>query len=113
MRYQNDAANVTTFPYLIDNVPTIKDSFTVTKVYDNIKRGFRSANDSKVEDLDIKVAFPFSIREVVHNAALNSDFVSALRKNDQKEMLYALLTDYELNYRQLVIYLIDCVELEC
>ena len=94
-------------------MPYMVDSFTLTKVFDNMKRSYRSPSDSQVDELDIKVNFKFSTREILHNSALNADFTAALKKNDQRGMLYALLTDYELNYRQYVIYVVDCAELGC
>lgn len=47
--------NSKTFPYKVDNVPMLKKSFTLTKVFDNKARRFKK--DQEVGDLDIKVNF--------------------------------------------------------
>lgn len=95
----------------MDNVPKLRESFKLTKVFDNAARRFRT--DQQAGDMDIKVNFPFSIREVKHNSALNADVLHALANNDKRAILHALLTDYELNYRQFAIYIIDCEEIGC
>lgn len=84
---------------MTDNVAQIQDSFSVTKVFDNKLRSFRPISDPTVGELDIKVTFNFSTREVKHNSALNADFMKALQKSSKREMMYSFLTDYELNYR--------------
>lgn len=95
----------------MDNVPKLRESFKLTKVFDNAARRFRT--DQQAGEMDIKVNFPFSIREIKHNSALNTDVLQALAKNDKRAILHALLTDYELNYRQFAIYIINCEVLEC
>lgn len=71
--------NITTFPYEIDNIPLIIDSFSVNKVFNNMARIFRSKKDETFEDLDIQVNYFFSIRHVKHNSALNADVIKALK----------------------------------
>lgn len=83
MNVQTDAdESVTTFPYETDNVYKALDHFTLSKVFDNYERDYRSPDDKEVDDLDIRVNFKFSVRETAHNSALNSDFISALEKKD-------------------------------
>jgi hypothetical protein len=73
----------------------------------------RFKNDQEVDDLDIKISFQFSIRKVVHNSGLNADILKALSIKDHRAILHALLADYELNYRQFAIYIIDCDSIGC
>lgn len=64
VRYQKDVdiSNVPIFPYEVDNVPKILDSFTLSKVFDNMARRFRSPTDQEFVDQDIIVNYPFTIR---------------------------------------------------
>ena len=48
-----------------------------------------------------------------HNSALNADVLHAIGNDNQRGILHALLTDYELNCRQFAIYVIDCEEIAC
>jgi hypothetical protein len=110
IRYQKDVdmSTVTMFPYEVDNVPKIVDSFTLSKVFDNMARRFRSPSDQEFVDQDIRVNYPFTIRQVVHNSALNADFINAMKAKNAN-LLYPFCTDYELNYRQFAIYMVDCI----
>jgi hypothetical protein len=43
------------FPYEFDNIPQIKEAFTLKKVFDNQSKSFRGALDDSIDDLDIEV----------------------------------------------------------
>lgn len=73
-------------------MPQIKEAFTLKKVFDNQSKSFRGALDDSIDDLDIQVLFPFSIREVEHNSGLNADFSKSL--GNPRQLLDALLADY-------------------
>jgi hypothetical protein len=49
----------------------------------------------------------------MHNSALNADFLAAYNDGNQKQMLHALFTDYEINYRQFVVYVVNCDDFDC
>ena len=45
---------------------------------------------------------------------MNEDFIEALQDPANKQKLISpLLTDYELNHRQIVLYLVDCEVINC
>ena len=58
--------------------------------------------------------YRFSINEVKFNTGLNEDFAAALAlaKNDY-ELIHPIVVDYELNYRQLAFYIVDCDVVNC
>ena len=85
------------------------------KVFDSEKRTW-AGKESKGNDnfLDIEVAFKFAINQIRFNSGLNEDFIEALQDPGNKQKLISpLLTDYELNHRQIVLYLVDCEVINC
>ena len=102
------------FRYEDDNNPKVKDSFTIRRIYDVTKRKYLHNLDATLGDLDLEINFRFSTREVEFNSALNADMIKALEKaEDEFELMRPILTDYELNQRQYVIYIFDCEVLDC
>ena len=66
-------------------------------------------------DLDLHVDFRISVNEVRLNSGLNADVLETLADNSftEFELAQPFVADYELNQRQIVIYLIDCEKIEC
>lgn len=61
-------------------------------------------------DLDLHVDFSFSVNEVRLNSGLNSDVLDTLDDSSvtEFELAQPFVADYELNQRQIVIYMVDC-----
>jgi hypothetical protein len=105
---------VSYFRFEDDNNPKVKDSFSVRRLYDVTKRRFNNAINATQGDLDLEINYRFSIREVEFNSALNADMIKALANaKDEFELIRPILTDYELNQRQFVIYIVDCETIDC
>ena len=58
----------------------------------------------------VQIDLPFSINEVRLNSGLNSDFMKALdgAAENVYDFMSLFVADYELNHRQIALYLIDC-----
>jgi len=104
----------TIYPHELDNYQKSILNFEIKKVFDSEKRVWQVAEGERNQFLDIEVAYKFSINHVRFNSGLNEDFMAALKSPEISEtLLTPLLTDYELNHRQLVLYVVDCDVLAC
>ena len=60
------------------------------------------------------MVYPFSINEVKFNSGLNEDFKNALEQGESGfDKIQPIVADYEMNYRQLVLYVVDCELVKC
>ena len=66
------------------------------------------------KSLHMSIEMPFIINNVQYNSGLNVDFLEAI-DNSQTEfdLVQPLVADYEINHRQLVVYILDCEKIDC
>ena len=105
------------FPYELNNFQKNVQNFNVKKVFDSEKQRWKGKGDiSQNSYLDIEVLYSFSINEIKFNTGLNEDFMAALESASAEksfELIQPIVADYELNYRQLVLYMVDCETIKC
>jgi hypothetical protein len=66
------------------------------------------------KSLHMTVEMPFMINDVGFNSGLNKDFDRAIHLSDTEfDLVQPLVADYELNHRQLVVYVLDCEKIDC
>ena len=62
----------------------------------------------------MQVEMPFNINIVRYNSGLNKDFSVAIYTSETEfDLVQPLVADYELNHRQLTIYILDCKKVDC
>ena len=103
------------FPHELDNLQKNLLYFDIKKVFDSEQRTWQSPDTmNKNTFLDIEVTYKFAVNQVRFNTGLNEDFMAALKDtNNKQNFITPLLTDYELNHRQIVLYIVDCEVLSC
>ena len=118
--------NSTVFPYELDNYQKPIKSLKVSKTFDSDRSRWKTEEDLKKEmdmsrrqqsrllQLDMQVDYGFNINDVRFNSGLNADVMDALQSEAQAhDLVQPFVADYEINHRQLAIYLIDCEVYEC
>ena len=113
------------FPYELDKFQKPIRSLTVTKTFDADLERWKTLADHEADrdlsraeqlrkyKLDMQVDFSFNVNDVRFNSGLNADVMEALADGNEFDLVQPFVADYEMNHRQLVIYVVDCEVIPC
>lgn len=117
----------TSFAHDLDNLQKSIKSFTVTKTFNSQTDKWKQARDfardpdlswkerQRQSLLNVEINFPVSVNNVKFNTGLNADLAYEMKdvRGTVYELLHSFVVDYELNHRQMAVYMIDCEVLNC